>query len=342
MNLYICSTYYHVLISVLKSLDNSENEIAVTDYIPENSKLIERLRKSGLFQKVHEFQNYGPENKLEGLFWRRIFEDIKFRKYGPKVEFLNYANIYLFMDDICYAHYLKDHKIEYNVIEDGYNSFKMIEKSPFSYMVRKNCGIKNKIKNILFPLNYRNSQYYQRCGLIKSIEVNEKQGIVLDIYDERVIELPRKKLFDKINNENRNRILNVFLDDRTIESIEMCPVALILTYCFYTDGIMKSEHEQVELYANVCSRYLQMGFRPVIKPHPRDCCNYKSIKGASVIDRYFPAELVKYLEEKIEIDKYVSIYSSSVNNFDKRKVDYFSTIEEFYNKKYVSVNGGKQ
>ena len=67
MKLYVCSTYYHILISCLKSIENKDVSIMVTDYIPNADEIFENLKKNRLFNQVFYVKNisYEPKNKLK-------------------------------------------------------------------------------------------------------------------------------------------------------------------------------------------------------------------------------------------------------------------------------------
>ena len=52
--LYIFITYYHVLITVLKTFQSKESvDIVITHYIPDNENLFQRIKKSHLFQNEY-------------------------------------------------------------------------------------------------------------------------------------------------------------------------------------------------------------------------------------------------------------------------------------------------
>ena len=92
--LYICSTYYHVLVACLKSLStNNHADIIITGYIPDYFKLTERIKKSGLFNDVfcEDLLSEFCKNKLNKLFYKSGLKRIV--KKNSKVDYYSYFKI---------------------------------------------------------------------------------------------------------------------------------------------------------------------------------------------------------------------------------------------------------
>lgn len=280
--LYVCSTYYHTLITCVKAIEGKEQfEIAVTDYISGGEQLAERLRQSGLFKAVHYWvkpREYSPKNKLK----RYLF----IHKKNPKlvseqisVDFGGYDEIYLFHDDIWVSRYLKDTHTPYNIIEDALDSFKYIDSSVFSYMTGHSFTAKLKL---LAGYGYR---YLSYCPLIRSIEVNDADGI--QITGNNIIQKLRKEMFDKLTSENKALLSRIFLPDEI--SHECLRGTLILTQPLAVDNIV-SEERQLKIYRDIAERYSADG-QVVIKPHPRDNCSYDSF-GCTMLPKNVPVEII--------------------------------------------------
>lgn len=325
--LYLCSTYYHTLITLLKCIDSTDMvDIAVLGYIEDGISLAERIRKSDFASNVFYLPLIQPKNKIQSLFWRTKYY---IKKYRRKCNFIfeSYDEIYVYMDDTCYSKFFKDIHIKYNLIEDSLDNFKKINKSRFSFMLDYKYPVGLQLANLIFPYNYHHYKYFLDTPEIKSIEVNDIDGILLKA-DERIIEKPREALFSNINQDNISRLLAVFLDDNSF--LKYNNIALILTYCFCTDGQLGNSNEQILLYTKVVEWYKTKGYNPVIKPHPRDKTDYTKIKDATVINKNFPSELIRFIEEN-RISRYFSIFSTATSSYPEEKVDYFQTIEEFIN-----------
>ena len=324
-SIYLCSTYYHILITLLKCIDSKDLvDIAVLGYIDDGVSLVGRIEKSEFAANVFYLPLIQPKNKIQTLFWRTRHFVKQFEK-ECNVDFELYDDIYVYMDGTCYSKYLKDAHIQYNLIEDSLDNFKNINKSRFSHMLDYRYSWGMHLTNFIFPYNYHHYRYFLDTPEIKSIEVNEIEGIQLRPND-RIIEKPREILFNKISRDNINRLLTIFLNDNVF--LNYNNIGLILTYCFFTDGQFKDMNEQIELYKKVVIWYKSKGYMPVIKPHPRDKIDYTQIEDAIVINKNFPSELIRFIGDE-KICRYFSIFSTATSSYPKEKVDYFDSIEDF-------------
>lgn len=334
--LYLCSTYYHTLISILKCIDsNNINDIAVMGYIEKGQILSKKISESNYCRTSFYLPLIEPKTKLESLFWQKFYS-VRRVEDECEVDFKSYDEIYCFMDATCYAKYLKDAHINYFLIEDSYDVFKIIDKSRFAFMLTYDYPLFRKLINIFFPNNFHNYKYFLDSNEIEGIEVNSKEGIVLK-EDTRVKELPRVMLFNKINKYNIEKILRIYLDDTSFLNNEH--IALVLTYCFYNDNQLKNDLEQKELYKKVVKLYQDDGFNVIIKPHPRDKVDYSDILHVNVLDKNFPSELIKYID-KGNIERYISIFSTATKSYPEEKVDFFDSIDTFmkiYDEKYGKI-----
>lgn len=333
--LYLCSTYYHTLITLLKCIDsNEENEIGVIGYIDNGEILARKIEQSGIVSKSHFLKVIHPRNKIESLFWKKY--SVQRFQNEVEIDFREYDKIFCYMDATCYAKYLKDSHINYFLIEDSYDVFKIIDKSRFAFMLTYDYPLFRKLINIFFPNNFHNYKYFLDSNEIEGIEVNSKEGIVLK-EDTRVKELPRVMLFNKINKYNIEKILRIYLDDTSF--LNNKHIALVLTYCFYNDNQLKNDLEQKELYKKVVKLYQDDGFNVIIKPHPRDKVDYSDILHVNVLDKNFPSELIKYID-KGNIERYISIFSTATKSYPEEKVDFFDSIDTFmkiYEEKYGKI-----
>lgn len=323
MDLYVCSTYYHILITVIKCLKNKGvNDIAITHYIYDGKAICKKLEESNIFRCVYYWENndYQPNGILEKLFWRK---KVFISKVDQNLELnLNiYSNINIFMDYIWFAKYCKDKKIHYNIIEDAMDVFKYIYKSPYSFMVIKKKNLKNLIKRVLtiiFPYNYYSYEYYLDCKYIDNIEVNEKKDIYLK-QSQKIHEVSRKDMFLELSDDEKKQILKIFsLNTDIVNNKNM---AIIFTYAFVTDKVIKDDIEQFKLYQKLCSMYSKE-YTVILKPHPRDNVDYSELKNAIVMKKEFPSELINFINND-NIKKYISIFSHCVDVYPKDKVVYY-------------------
>ncbi|MFC4243507.1 glycosyltransferase family 52 [Gryllotalpicola reticulitermitis] len=98
------------------------------------------------------------------------------------------------------------------------------------------------------------------------------------------------------------------------------------TVLVYTQPLAHIGHcspfEQLELYRGIVSKY--GGSACVIKPHPADTVDYRSL-GVPVMDRSMPAEALNLMAESAEIELAVSFSSSAVHTtqFARRRLRLF-------------------
>lgn len=276
--LFICSTYYHTLITCIKAMSGIQTEIAVTDYIPEAEGLSERLQKSGLFGKVmllHTPREYKPANAFDKLFFLHS-RNRSLVSRQLTVDLSGYDEINIFHDDTWFARYLKDARIPYVLIEDALDSFKSIDQSVFGYMTKN--GPKQWIKKLL-GYGY---VFVDQCPCVQSIEVNSADG--LDFSCE-VKEVPRKPMFDSLSEADRKKLADIFLPDVHDESA--LHGTLILTQPFADDGLMSLERQK-EIFAGLSRSYPDA----VIKPHPRDIADYSDL-GCPMLPKNVPFEVIE-------------------------------------------------
>lgn len=316
-NLYICHTYYHVLISIIKRFKSgTKSDIIlatnVTDnFLVEDSMLISKLKQSKIFNDVIIFDYSKKEKRYEKrfLYISRIFLGNRIiRKKEYDLE--KYENIYIFNDRTLIGYILNKSKLFYNLLEDGTDCFKSKHKE---ILIKKQIGIKDYIKKQL------NIYGVEESPMISSIEVNDKEDIFINHYN--IIEEPKSEMFFSLNTQEKEKILKIFIRD--FDKI-IVPVGstLILTQPLYEDGLLKTEEEKVNLYKNIIRKYTS-GEKIVIKTHPRETTDYfkyfNKEKNIIIIEERFPIEILNFLD--IKFKKVISVFSTGINlieNADER------------------------
>ncbi len=288
MKLYVCSTYYHALIACVKQLvDRQEADILITGYIPEGAALARRIEESGLFRRtvyIGGVEEYVFSNAIDhALFYHRKSAAAIEKSFPAGFRFEDYDEVNIFHDGTWMAHYMKDRRLPYRIVEDGLDSYKILTTGPFAHMLPQK-GLKALIKR-LFHIGYL---YFGEDGLVREIEVNDLDGVELP--RERLVEVPRKPLFDALRPEDKQLLLDVF------GRPEVPPVqgktALVLTQPFVEDGLMDTEEEQLAVYRDIVRALRARGYAVMLKPHPRDAADYSGM-GVVVLDRTIPAEMFR-------------------------------------------------
>lgn len=285
MKLYICSTYYHIYITLLKQFaDPTDADLAICDDIPTGERLTERLSVTGLFHNVwYVEQSKLPEVRGKGpLDWIFFQHRRRAKQITPLLPFYlrDYADVYIYHDGTPLGMYLADVGKKYHLIEDSLDFYKTFRSSAQVRCLHKRSwkyGFQWILNSGYFPLG--------ESRFLIDIEVNDKED--LQIKGQAIVECPRNILEENLTVDQKAELFEVFgysdfeIGDKT---------ALLLTEPLYRDGVVATAQNQESVYKKII-QYLRIeGYIPVIKPHPRDEIDYSNW-GCQVIDRFFPIEL---------------------------------------------------
>lgn len=287
--LYICSTYYHVYITLLKQLAEPVNaDLVVCDDIPTGEQLTDRLKETKLLHRVWFVrQSLLPEERGKTILdWILFQHRRRYRAVRPMLPFevTDYRDVYIYHDGTPLGMYLADARKPYHLIEDSLNFYQRVRETAQARLLKPH-NWKYKIRHFLnsgyFPLG--ESRY------VLDIEVNDKHN--LQIRGRKIVELPRTYLRDRVSPEDDALLLKVFECPELPRIDGKC--ALILTEPLFADGVCRSMQEQIQIYEDMSKQLMQLGYCVIIKPHPRDEANYSRV-ATVVLDRYFPIELLDH------------------------------------------------
>lgn len=284
---FICSTYYHLLIAICKIKITDDNTILVFTDIFKDNRIIDNMNNNELNIKIERKVEYIYKNK--GVFFSNSKEKSFFEQFD---------RIFIFNDNTYIGHFLHRSKLRYHLVEDGYNYF--------SYFKRENYTIKRLLKKCLknIPLPRGNSKYCQ------SIEVNDISVVPKDERYHKFKEVPRKDLFNNISEERKQLILRVFDVEELSEVAEKS--VLILTQPLSIDGLMNSDDKQYGFYKKICDKYLSEGYEVYLKPHPRDAVTYEKMNGAKLIAQSVPMELIEMVSN-VKFERIITHSSTAIN-----------------------------
>lgn len=301
MNIYIIYNYWEILLSLLV-LENSKNEDSIL-LIVENEieeKIISRLEEK---YKIIKF-NFSPNRILRFLFFY-----YKVNYFLPhKLNFLlsNVKRIVSFSDHDAITQYFIKNKKYVDLYEHG----------GVNYKVEFN-EIDQKIKEIIF----RMKKPYGRSEYVRNIYLRGTGKIPEDIKEKvKLIEL--EELWNTIDKESRNRILEIFgLDLKKLEAIGRKSV-ILFTQPFSEDRVI-TEKEKIDLYKKIVKNYNRNEL--IIKNHPREKTNYEKIfSDITILERGFPSELLTLVG--IKIKKVITISSTAISIFSKKaEIDFYGT-----------------
>lgn len=267
-NLYICSTVYHLIIALIKIDLNVENRIVLLDGIVDVEKFCLKLNKidnieAVVFTDNSVYSRYPIYKKYQLELMDRLLDNIK--------------DIYMFIDANHIGWYLHRKKINYHLLEDGYNCFLYPSQHKYNWWRFFLKGI---------PKVHGYSKY---CT---DIEVNSIKGIPRDSRYNKFIELPRKKIFERMTVSQKAILCDLF--DYEPINIQQ-PSVLILTQPLHSDVQWGMTYEQhIDYYSEICKQYPQHYI--YLKVHPRDHTDYSGFK-ATILSNSYPIEMLDIFGE---------------------------------------------
>lgn len=329
--IYVCHTFYHVYITILKEfalgINNDDKATILLSTMSINyHSMPSRLRDSGLFKEVIMFdekhRSFFPEldffNYDQGNIVKNMFARIQFTKLLAKlttpyipVDFKNYDEIYVYCDSDPIGFYLNKNKIHYHAIEDGLNCLKDIDTARYD-----NKGA-FKIKKLMSSLNliFIQNGYGKYCI---DMEVNDIS--VLKYTHKKYIEAPRKDLVNRLTAEEKVILMSIFIEDinalkNSVLNINNSNESVIIL----TEPLCDLDTRKT-IFTDIINEYCE-GKIAIIKQHPRDELNYKEIfPDLILLDKTIPMELLNFFGEN-RFDLVVSVLTQIDSiTFAKEKI----------------------
>lgn len=311
--LYICSTFYHVYVTLLKQLaEPKDTDVVVFSDIPDGSALTNRLQKTGLFRNVwyirrKDMPKYSGKGWLDELLFQHLRDGLKFRMSVP-FKLVDYADVYIYHDEPPLGRYLNDVKRPYHLIEDGLNFYQFILQTPQARFLKPDT-FGNRVKKALnmghFPLG--GSRY------MIDLEVNENKN--LQVHPKHVVEVPRAPLQERLTEQEKKLLLQVFNAPKL--DMDCSNTALVLTEPLFQDKVCASKEEQLDIYREMISALKAKGYKVMIKPHPRDKVDYSEL-GEEMFKKEFPLEVMQFFPE-LRFAAAATVKSTAVNAVSAEK-----------------------
>lgn len=311
--IYICHTYYHVLVTLTKEVDR-ENDVSIVlaNTIPQCEDLFHSLSKSKLFKNIYLFdevkyqkEGYKPSRlgKFGGLFTNYRFK--KMIKPNFELKKTSYTDYYIYNDATYLGYYLRANKIYYNLLEDAKDSYKVLD----NYI---KIDYFKSFKHIILGFAYETLFYHGKSKYSKIVEVNDAKGI--KIPQDKIKVSNKREMFDRLKEEQKLEIYNLFINNKEIPMKNENAI-LILTQPLFNDLMVKTIEMQRIVYQEIIENYCK-GFEIVIKPHPRDTFNYEEyFIGVRVMNKNIPTEILNF-NPNIRFKKAITVSSSSVDSID--------------------------
>lgn len=327
--IYVCHTFYHVYISVLKECNLPPQErggatLVLSTMSNDFGNLKDRALASGLFEDVVEYHEkedtFFPQLKKyhvdRGNIVINMLARMKYTKMLGKlqepyvsVDFKEYKDIYVFCDSDPIGYYLSYKKIYYHALEDGLDCIKYYDTA--RYDNRGHFELKAKLAswNWIFIQN----GYGKYC---LDMEVNNIACLPYPC--KKYIEVPREELVAGIREEDKHLLIKIFMEN----------VDALMEQIAQGDGseekvLLLSEplcdlETRERLFKDIIKEYAS-GAEVFIKPHPRDLLDYKNkFQEQIVIEGKFPMEVMNFIPG-VRWNKVITVFTvpDSIKNADE-------------------------
>ncbi len=331
--IYICHTYYHAYIAVVKELvkrhdSSAKADIMLSTMSNDFGKLKERLERAGVFDKVFMFDEKEDVTSEEVMSYHRdkgnivanLLQRITYTKLLGKLQephiptdLSAYSDVYVFCDSDPIGYYLNYKKIRYHAIEDGLNSGRLDDQARNAN--RGAWPLKRAMAAL--GLIFIESGYSRYCIDYEVNDISANHSL-----PPNVVEEPREELNNKLTPEDHAILVNIFLENKDSvvsqlvgDGSDTRPQVMILTEPLCEMDVRK------KLFGDIIDEYKEDN-RVIIKPHPRDVLDYeKEFPDTVVIRDKFPMEVLGDTEG-IKVDKVISVITPMEKVYFAKEIVY--------------------
>lgn len=304
--IYVCHTYYHVYVTVLKELalpleKQGQATLVLSKLSTDFENLKDRVLATGFFQDVIEFDEkrdtFFPQlaqyRVEQGNIVKNMIARIRFTKLYARLEepyipvdFKKYQDIYVYCDSDPIGYYLNAKHIYYHALEDGLNCIKNLDGGRYDNRGHFQMKLFFAKLNLIFIQN----GYSKYC---LDMEVNDLEPIRYKL--KNMIEVSRQSLVERLTAKDKELILKMFVRDMEalLESLAEGEghkkKILILT-----DPLCDLKTRE-QIFKDIAAEYEQEG-QVYIKQHPRDELDYRSLFSQyPIIDGTVPMEMLNFI-----------------------------------------------
>lgn len=302
---YVCHTYYHVYVSMLKEFAKPVEKqgnatIILSTMSTEFEGLPERLRSLNYFKDVliYEEKNFTefpeinkyhhPSNNFLVSIWNRFLFTKKYGKSQEKLvpcDFKQFDDIYVYCDSDPIGYYLNWKHIYYHAMEDGLDAIKNIDSAradnvshfEVKRFLSKKC-------NIIFIHN----GYGKYC---LDMEVNDIS--ILKYPCPYYVEASRHDMVNRLTQSEKDMMLRAFV--KQIDKIKELISSDTKRMMILTEPLCDLETRK-RIFRDLSDRY-KGDYEIILKVHPRDYLDYETaFPEHIIIDRTVPMELLNFFE----------------------------------------------
>jgi hypothetical protein len=330
--IYVCHTYYHVYVSILKEMKIQREmgdiifdkaDIVLSKMSTDFENLGDRLEKSEIFNKViildEKHERCFPElakyranyhNKIKHMVNRIIFTKRLAKceiPYMDPVGFEDYKDIYVYCDSDPVGYYLNYRHIYYHAVEDGLDTLKNVDDAYVANYGNFKLKAWFSRHNLIFIMN----GWGKYC---LDMEINDLN--MVNTYCPNFVEIPRKPMEDALTSEQRQTMVRIFIEDCDLLMEQFNQIGKNEDIvCILTEPHPTDEEVRKQVCLDIIERYCG-GYKVFIKPHPRDLIDYEKLCPDAVVLRgRFPIEVLNFLEG-IHIKKAISIVTTAMDGMD--------------------------
>lgn len=318
--IYVCHTFYHVYVSMLKEMaipkETRGTAVMCLSMMSTDFKgLPERLKKSQFFADVVMFDERRdtdfPElmvlREEQGNIVKNMLARIKYTKKYAEIEerfipvdFRDFRDIYVYCDSDPIGFYLNQNHIKYHAVEDGLNTIVNFDQA--HYENRGHFKLKafmSKKLNLIFVSN----GYGKYC---KDMEVNDIS--LIKIPSKYYVEVSRKELFNRLTKEDKEILLSVFVSDieklkSQIEDGKKYEKKILIL----TDPLCTLDVRE-QIFRDLIDEYKDEG-QVFLKIHPRDVLDYAGIfPEIPQFEGQIPMEMLNFFPD-LHFNKCIGVFT---------------------------------
>lgn len=322
---YICHTYYHVYISVLRELTierNNDRDVTLILSTMSNDfgSLKDRAMASGIFKDVYMFDEKEDVTSDEvmryhqdkGSLVKNLLQRIKYTKLLGKlqeehvpVDLKKYDDVYLFCDSDPIGYYLNYKHIKYHSMEDGRDSILLDDQARNS----NKGAFKLKCFMSKLGLIFIENGYSRYCidFVVNDLKANPNPP-------KNIREESADDMFRRLKDEDHKRIVGIFLDDPN----PLCSLLDVSNYdkpcvMILTEPLCELDIRK-RLFSDIINEHNDE-YTVIIKPHPRDILDYeKEFPDTIVIREKFPMEIMNNIPG-LHVKKLISVITQVTGIF---------------------------
>lgn len=143
----------------------------------------------------------------------------------------------------------------------------------------------------------------------------------LDLSHPQLEYMDINKLWNTLSVDEKNKVARIFQLEKSAFFSLQKKKKILITQPLYEDGICSKE-DKIKIYKQILSNYNLNEI--VIKPHPRECTNWKEVfPDVAVMPHHLPSEVIPLIIS--DLDKVITFFSTAAfNMLTPAQVDFYA------------------